>query len=195
MYTNIDTDNCIERLSNLLRLAACKAAFPHVVVEALIEALVLVMKNNRMKFGDLFVLQLIGIAMGMSPAPTISNLYVALHEIAEVLPWLQRNLFWLCRFIDDGFGIWIPHPNAALDAQLWATFQAAVNNGGLTWEFTERSSQVDFMDVTITLVGTKLETNLFEKKMALHLYLPPHSRAMSCASSPCAPSRQTRTHT
>ncbi|KAL7516908.1 hypothetical protein ACHAWF_000090, partial [Thalassiosira exigua] len=53
MYTNIDTDDCIERLSNFLRSAACKAAFPHLVVEALLEALVLVMKNNRMKFGDL----------------------------------------------------------------------------------------------------------------------------------------------
>ncbi|KAL7518181.1 hypothetical protein ACHAWF_000178, partial [Thalassiosira exigua] len=123
MYTkNIDTNDCIEHISNFLCLAACKTIFPHLVVEALIEALVLVMKNNRMKFRDLIVLQLIGIAMSMSPTPTIANLYVALREISEVLPWLARNIFWLCRFIDDGFGIWVHHPNAALDAQLWSAF-------------------------------------------------------------------------
>ncbi|KAL7535219.1 hypothetical protein ACHAWF_005091 [Thalassiosira exigua] len=81
----IDTNNCIERLSNFLRSAACKAAFTHLVVEALIKALVMVMKNNRMKAKDLIVLQLICIAMGMLPAPTTTNLYVAFLEIAEVL--------------------------------------------------------------------------------------------------------------
>ncbi|KAL7526041.1 hypothetical protein ACHAWF_001605 [Thalassiosira exigua] len=79
MYTNIDTNNCIEHLSNFLHSAACKADFPHLVLEAIIETLILVMKNTKIKFRDLFVLQLIGIVMGMSRAPTISNLYVAFH--------------------------------------------------------------------------------------------------------------------
>ena len=34
------------------------------------------------------------------------------------------------------------------------------------------SPQVDDMDITISLMGDRLETNLFEKKMALYLYLP-----------------------
>ncbi|KAL7532540.1 hypothetical protein ACHAWF_004171 [Thalassiosira exigua] len=42
-----------------------------------------------MRFGNLVVFQLLGIAMGMAPAPTIANLFVALHEEAEILPWLQ----------------------------------------------------------------------------------------------------------
>ena len=31
------------------------------------------------------------------------------------------------------------------------------------------------MDMTIKIVGTKIETTLFEKPLALHLYIPPHS--------------------
>ena len=31
------------------------------------------------------------------------------------------------------------------------------------------------MDMTITMFGNKIETNLFEKPLALHLYIPPHS--------------------
>ena len=31
------------------------------------------------------------------------------------------------------------------------------------------------MDMTIKIVGTKIETTLFEKQLALHLYIPHHS--------------------
>jgi len=46
------------------------------------------MRNNRFKFGDVLVKQIKGIAMGMSPAPPISNLYVAIHEEEEVLQYV-----------------------------------------------------------------------------------------------------------
>ncbi|KAL7525018.1 hypothetical protein ACHAWF_001173, partial [Thalassiosira exigua] len=111
MYTNIDTDECLNRLSRYLRSDACKTTYPHLRVEALIKALTIVMRNNRMRFGNLVVLQLLGIAMGMAPAPTIANLFVALHEEAEILHWLKICVHYLCRFIDDGFGIWIHHPD------------------------------------------------------------------------------------
>ncbi|KAL7530376.1 hypothetical protein ACHAWF_003358, partial [Thalassiosira exigua] len=100
----------------------------------------------------------------MAPAPTIANFFVALHEMKEVLPWLQICVLYVCRFIDDGFGIWLHHDNPAVHALLWKSFQAAVNNGGLRWEFTERSHSVDFMDVTIYIEKGRLEMNLFEKK-------------------------------
>ena len=35
--------------------------------------------------------------------------------------------------------------------------------------------QVNFMDMTISIVGDKFEATLFEKPMALYLYIPPHS--------------------
>ena len=47
---------------------------------------------------------------------------------------------------------------------------------GLTWEFSERSKAVDFMDMTITINNSNtIETTLFEKRLNLHLYIPPHS--------------------
>jgi len=49
------------------------------------------------------------------------------------------------------------------------------NNGGLNWTFIDGSEQVDFMDMTIKIVGSKIRTTLFEKQLALHLYIPPHS--------------------
>ena len=61
------------------------------------------LKNNQMRFGDLLVKQLKGIAMGMSPAPTIANLFVAIHEASDILQFVGTSLLWLKRFIDDGF--------------------------------------------------------------------------------------------
>jgi hypothetical protein len=54
--------------------------YPHLRPAALVEALHIVMHNNRMKFSNLFFHQHKGIAMGMAPAPSIANLFVAIYE-------------------------------------------------------------------------------------------------------------------
>ena len=58
-----------------------------------------------MRFGDLIVKQLSRIAMGMSPAPTIANSYMAIYEQSHVLQYIPQVVLYLCRFIDDGLGI------------------------------------------------------------------------------------------
>ena len=176
MYPSIQTEACLEKLSAYLRRPETQVKFGHYHPEALIEALGLVMRNNRFKFGDVLVKQIKGIAMGMSPAPPISNLYVAIHEEEEVLQYVTCNwLLFLKRFIDDGIGIWLHHPDFAEDERRWNEFQAVVARGGLAWDFGPRSKAINFMDVTISLAENRVEFALFEKALALHLYLPPHS--------------------
>ena len=47
---------------------------------------------------------------------------------------------------------------------------------GLTWEFSERAKTIDFMDMTISINKSNyIETTLFDKRLNLHLYIPPHS--------------------
>ena len=60
-----------------------------------------------MKIGDLYIQQLIGIAMSMSPAPTIANLYVEIFEIEVILPLFKEYLPLYLRFIDDGLAVWL----------------------------------------------------------------------------------------
>jgi hypothetical protein len=50
--------------------------YPHLRPAALVEALHIVMHNNRMKLGNLLVHQHKGIVMGMATAPSIANLFV-----------------------------------------------------------------------------------------------------------------------
>ena len=46
----------------------------------------------------------------------------------------------------------------------------------MTWEFTELSNSVHFLDLTLAVMPDgKIKTKLFEKPLALYLYIPPHS--------------------
>jgi hypothetical protein len=133
------------------------------------------MYNNRMKFGDLFIHQHKGIAMGMAPAPSIANLFVAIYEETHISQFPSSSLRFLRRFIDDGFGIWLRDPDYHRDCLNWTLFQDIVNNMGLRWEFSERSRKVTFMDLNIEISQGKLLTSLYAKPLALHLYIPPSS--------------------
>ena len=104
-----------------------------------------------------------------------SNLYVAIHEERELLKFLTSSILYLRRFIDDGLAIWLHDPDPQVDAANWIAFTSAVKNGGFDWTFTFRAPQVDFMDMTIKMVDSKIETTMHEKPLALHLYIPPHS--------------------
>lgn len=73
------------------------------------------MHNNRMRFGDMYIHKHKGIAMGMSPAPSIANLFVAIYEEAHIPSFPSTTLHFLKRFIDDGFGIWFRDPNPQTD--------------------------------------------------------------------------------
>ena len=100
MYTNIDINDSIERISTFLANIWDKRA-----CKTIKSAMEIVMKNNRMRFGDLIYHQIRGVAMGMSPAPTIPNLYVAIFELKHIIPLLDKFLLFYKRFIDNGFAI------------------------------------------------------------------------------------------
>ena len=85
MYTNIETANCIQRLSTYISNLETKTLYSHLASTALIKALVLVMHSNRMKFRELYALQHRGIAMGMSSAPSIAKLYVAIYKQHHII--------------------------------------------------------------------------------------------------------------
>ncbi len=110
MYPNIDTMQCIEWLSNYLTDPDISSRFGY-SPEALLDAIKLVMENNCMRFGDVIVKQVSRIEMGMFPAPTIANLFMAIYEKTHVLQYVFHVVLYLHRFIDDGIGIWLHNPD------------------------------------------------------------------------------------
>jgi hypothetical protein len=128
-----------------------------------------------MRFNDIIVEQHKGIAMGMSPAPTIANLFVSLFEARHILPGNPRHLSYLRRFIDDSVGIWLTDPDPSIDEQEWTRFKTLINSMGLSWEFTDRSTTAIFMDLTISIENGRVSTSTYSKPLSLHIYIPPNS--------------------
>ncbi len=121
MYPSIDTTDCLAHFSEYLSDLEVSTMYGFSSA-ALLKALELVMFNNCMRFGDIIVKQISRIAMGMSPAPTIANLYVAIYEKAHVLKYIPAVVLYLRRFIDDGLGVWLHDPDIA-DEKNWKDFQ------------------------------------------------------------------------
>ncbi len=65
--------------------------------------------------------------MGMSSAPTIAKLYVAIYKTAHIIPLLNKYFLFYRRFIDDGFAVWVHDVDLTVDAKNWTNFQAILN--------------------------------------------------------------------
>ncbi len=110
----------------------------------------LVMKNNRIRFGQLIYHQIRGVVMGMSPAPTIANLYVSIYEATHILPLLlSKYILFYKRFINNGFAVWLHDLDPTINAKNWTDFQAICNAMGLSWTFKSPCKKLIFMDMTI----------------------------------------------
>jgi hypothetical protein len=172
MYTNIDTDHALQKIAHFLRTSPLCRDCPS---GAIICGLEILMRNNLFKFGDTFWIQKEGTAMGTPPAPNYATLYFGIHEM-DIAPLFREMLAAYFRYIDDCLALWIHHPDPLVDAQNLAAFKEAMNSyGKLTWEFTPLSQSVDFLDLTLEITESGIQTKLFEKELNLYLYIPPHS--------------------
>ena len=174
MYTNIPTNRALAQLRVQLRAYKNNhdSQYP---ASAVYNAISLIMKNNVFTFGDMTFLQRNGTAMGTPPAPPYATLYGAFEE-DPVIRRFQSCLLFYVRFIDDVFGIYLCLPNQEEDEIQWNEFKSAMNRpGGLIWDFSDRVTDIDFMDLHLSIQNNRIVTSLFEKEMNLHLYIPPHS--------------------
>lgn len=169
MYTNISTTHALKVIDRFLRTSPLCAHLPASMQQAIMNAMQIIMTCNLFQFGDTYWKQLTGTAMGTPPAPMYATLYYAIHELSfpehlvALMPLYKR-------YIDDMFGIWLGTAAQFLEMQLYMN-----DFGMLKWEFSDLCHQVDYLDMTIRLDGSRLRTTIFEKALNLYLYLPPHS--------------------
>jgi hypothetical protein len=70
--------------------------------------------------------------MGMLPAPTIVNLYVAIYKRNHIIPLVGvKYLLFYKRFIDDRFAVWLHDKDSTTNASNWNNFTACINAMGL----------------------------------------------------------------
>mmetsp|Transcript_13953 Transcript_13953/g.33748 ORF Transcript_13953/g.33748 Transcript_13953/m.33748 type:complete len:278 (-) Transcript_13953:8-841(-) len=110
--------------------------------------------------------------MGAPPCPSWAMMYFASRE-DDSCDVFSDSILYYKRYIDDVFGIWLDRPG---DDNAWQLFKNHMNRHALVWDFTERSRSAVFLDLTISITDTnEIRTDLYEKPLNLHAYLPPHS--------------------
>ncbi len=160
MYTFIDTPPALAEISAYLR-AEEGVSFHHYRSETLIAALHLIFENNYFKFGDTYWLQKSGTGMGISPAPPWATIFFGLYENVLLPRWAERVSFYK-RFIDDVLGVWLCHPCPSQDRLLWNDFCNDMQQWhGLVWDCEAPSTSVDFMDLSISIVGNRVKTTIY----------------------------------
>ncbi len=120
MYTEILTEEAINVISAYIRENRDGKLW-----DTLVDALGIVFRNNIFKFLDTTWHQVSVTEMGISPAPWATLFYV-MHKKVMVPLWDQYISFYK-RFIDDVLGIWLRDPNPELNEEMWAAFQADMN--------------------------------------------------------------------
>ena len=115
MYTNIGMEDCINQLSAYHLDPSTLTTYPHLNPTAITKVISLVMNNNQMRFGEIIVKQHKGIAMGMSLAPKVANLYVSIFEAQHISANPPSHLSILRQFINNRLGIWLTDPNSTID--------------------------------------------------------------------------------
>jgi hypothetical protein len=173
MYTNIDTDHALSTIASFLRTSPlCR----DVAAEPLIQALEIIMRNSIFKFGDTTWEQLEGTSMGAPPAPMYATLYFGIAELTNI-PHFSDYLPFYRRYLDDCFGAWLMPANPSIESHddEWTAFKNSMSYGKLNWIFSDLSTSVNFLDLTISISENRIITKIYEKPLNLYLYLPPHS--------------------
>jgi len=144
------------------------ANFP---IQPFLQILEIVMKINIFAFQDSHWLQLSGTAMGTPAACAYATLTYGHYKNTVILPTYNSNLLYYRRYVDDKFGIWIP--SATDNLQAWESFKKSLNNWvKLEWLIEEPSQATNFLDLTLHISNSKIETKMFQKPMNLYLYIP-----------------------
>ena len=179
MYTNIHFEHAHSEISDWFRrMEYYNKLPPNFPVEAVLEALKIVMNNNLFEWGNMYLLQKRGTAMGTSSACEWATLYYGVHETQTLLPIWERQLELLSRFIDDMFGIWTPDPEWSPETarEQWEDFKHDLPFGILEWDDIEIGDRVHFLDLWIYIdSNNRICHKTYQKSINLYQYIPPHS--------------------
>ncbi|CAN7951161.1 unnamed protein product [Ixodes pacificus] len=167
LYTNIPHDDGV---GTLLSAYASNRRMdtPEVDVVATLSRLVL--ELNSFEFNNSHYIQISGTAMGTKMAPNYANIFMGALESQFIEASPLKPIFYK-RFIDDIFLIWT-HTEEQLFIFI-ERFNRAHPNIKFTHEYSRTS--INFLDVTLSVEGNKLQTRLYRKPTDSQKYLHYHS--------------------
>jgi hypothetical protein len=140
------------------------------------ELLEVCLRTTYFQVDDRFFQQNDGVALGSSPSPIVSNLYLEHFENLALDSALHKPSLWL-RYVDDTFVVWLRGPEQLQN------FRGYLNSLRPVIQFTmeiESNSEIPFLDVLVIRKETTLTTEVYRKPIHNGRYLrfssdhPPH---------------------
>ena len=140
--------------------------YSHFPLKALFHTLKLIMENNIFTFRDRCYLQIKGTIMGALPAPPYATVSFGIFEYSMLWHFIN-NLLLFVWYLDDILAIRKPH-NPLINDREFEAFKDMINQWyDLEWTVINRTSEVVFMDLTISIKNNKIVTLLYEKELNL----------------------------
>ena len=132
----------------------------------LVEMADFVLKNNFFEFDTKIIQQISGTAIGSKFAPPYGCLFMDRVENEFLDSELVKPRLWL-RYIDDVFFIWTE------SEEKLKGFLNRLNDFHPNLKFTHEKSKssVSFLDVSVSIVDNKIETDLYCKPTDCHQFL------------------------
>ena len=186
LYPSIPTDDGIKMMRRFLNRDVNKAMlrqqYPEVnvhidaLINIIIMALDIVLRNNYIEFDGQTYIQINGTAMGQSCAVVYANVYVYEIEVDMVNACKQNNtMLMYARFIDDVFSI-ISHASHVqhIIAQMNALHPS------IQFNCVTSSTEVEFLDTVIYKgdrfkTDNKFDVRVHQKLINKYLYIPYNS--------------------
>ena len=163
LYPNIPITESIDIILKFIEDHNNPTHPPICIIKSLLS---FVLKYNCFNFGDLFFLQVHGIAMGTKLAPNYANLFMADFENKFVFNYPIQPTYYR-RYIDDIFFIW-EYSTTELQQ-----FIDHLNSRHPTIKFTQTISdkQITYLDLDIYINETRLHTKTHFKTTNTFSYL------------------------
>ena len=167
LYTNVHLEQAKIAVAKVL--SENKPGTQQTSNQSLLRHLHLVSTKNILTFSDgqklTFYRQTNGVNMGSKCAPSVACTYMGEFERKHVYTYEKPQL-WLL-FIYDVFCLWT-HGLTELNK-----FSEYLNSREIRVKFTEHHSttHIEFLDLTVRLFGTRLETKLYVKPTSSLTYL------------------------
>lgn len=163
LYPNIPIEESIHIILNIIKEQNNPTYPPLCILNTLLS---FVLNYNCFNFGDLFFLQVHGIAMGTRLAPNYANLFMSDFESKHVFTQSPQPVYYR-RYIDDIFMVWHDSPEELNH------FVDHMNSVHPTIKFTKTVSndEITYLDLDIYLQSNTIQTKTHFKTTNTFTYL------------------------
>ena len=169
MYTNVDRETAIK---NCEKIVKDNTNWSEAEIHSYIQSIKFTLNNNYFEFKGRYYSLSTGLAMGAPLSSLLSDIFMEKYDtlICQNKRWSKKVHFYK-RYVDDTLIIWLG-TRRELDL-----FMREINNidPKLTFSVEWGGKHINFLDISIKIIGEKLEFGIYRKDSYTDVIIPSSS--------------------